>query len=314
MKLRILVYPVLLTLAFILTSCHEKTANVHSNGLSVIATLFPVYDFAREITGGKAQVTLLLPPGVEAHSFEPRPADVLAMNKADLFIYTGNEMEPWVDKALHAIDNKNLIVIDAGKGVKPLKDTKRHAESGTDRHVHHSGNDPHILLDFSNAQQMVDHITDGLNAGNREEYFGFTNNAAIFKQKLHELDKKYEIALSHCSKQTFVHAGHFAFSYLAARYNLHYVSAYGSSPNAEPTPQKIIELKKIIRDHGIKYIFYEELMAPRMAEVISRETGVQLLKLNGAHNITRDEVARGVTFIDLMEENLTNLKVGLECR
>jgi zinc transport system substrate-binding protein len=115
--------------ALIITSCHKKQERISEpKKLSIVATLFPLYDFAREIVGDKATVTLLLPPGVEAHSFEPKPGDMITINNAGIFLYTGKYMEPWVEKILQAADNKKLIVIDTSKGVTLRKSAARHEE------------------------------------------------------------------------------------------------------------------------------------------------------------------------------------------
>jgi zinc transport system substrate-binding protein len=305
--------------ALMVASCQKEQGRVSQpKKLSVVATLFPLYDFAREIAGDKAQVILLLPPGVEAHSFEPKPGDMLTINNAGIFLYTGKYMEPWVEKILQGTDNKDLVVIDTSAGVTLLKGTTGHEEKdgGQDGqgHLAHGAYDPHIWLDFANAQKMVDNILEGLVRRDPDNRVFYIQNADVYKGKLQELDKSFRNTLSGCGKDTFVHGGHFAFNYLSSRYHLHYLSAYGSSPDAEPTPGRIIDLKRFIQEHAVQYIFYEELMTPRVADILTKETGTRLLKLNGAHNIGKDDLKRGKTFIDLMEENLTNLKVGLECR
>ena len=305
--------------AFIVASCqNEQGWMPQPKKPSIVATLFPLYDFAKEIVGDKATVTLLLPPGVEAHSFEPKPGDMITINNADIFLYTGAYMEPWVEKILQATDNKNLIVIDTSKGITLLKSTAGHEEEGSGQNIRERGEhgvyDPHIWLDFMNAQKMVDSILEGLTRQDPTNKDFYAQNAAVYKTKLRTLDEEFKDALSGCKKNAFVHGGHFAFNYLASRYNLHYISAYGGSPNAEPAPGKIIDLKKFILEHAIKYIYYEELITPRIADILNRETGARLLKLNGAHNIGKDDLKQGKTFIGLMEENLTNLKVGLECQ
>lgn len=305
--------------ASLIASCKKEQDRIpQPKKLSIVATLFPLYDFAREIAGNKANVTLLLPPGVEAHSFEPKPGDMITINNAGIFLYTGKYMEPWVEKILQGTDNKNLIVIDTSKGVTLLKGTTGHGGESQRQnipgHNEHGAYDPHIWLDFVNAQKMVDNILEGLTRQDPSNKDFYVQNAAAYKTKLQALDERFRSTLSGCKKGTFVHGGHFAFNYLASRYNLHYISAYEGSPNAEPTPGKIIELKKVILERAIKYIYYEELITPRIADILNKETGAQLLKLNGAHNIGKDDLKQGKTFIGLMEENLINLKVGLECQ
>jgi zinc transport system substrate-binding protein len=304
--------------ALIITSCQKEQERISEpKKLFIVATLFPLYDFVREIVGNKATVTLLLPPGVEAHSFEPKPGDMITINNAGLFLYTGAHMEPWVEKILQATDNRKLIVIDTSKGVTLLKNREGREEDlghASREHDEHGVYDPHIWLDFANAQKMVDSILEGLVRQDPVNKDFYEQNAAAYKMKLQTLDQEFKNTLSVCRKNTFVHSGHFAFNYLASRYKLHYISAYGGSPNAEPTPGKIIELKKFIIEHAIKHVYYEELIRPRIAEILNKETGAQLLKLNGAHNIGKDDLKQGKTFIGLMEDNLANLKAGLQCQ
>lgn len=319
MKKNILLsFYILIISTLVIAACQKEPSQISgSKKLVIVATLFPLYDFAREITAGKADVTLLLPPGVEAHSFEPKPGDMITINSADVFLYTGKYMEPWVEKILQSVDNKKLVIVDASKDVALLTATDGYRENHNENHNHgheHGAYDPHIWLDFTNAQKMVDNILDGLirqDPANKDIY---TQNAVAYKAKLQSLDDSFKHGLSTCRTNVFIHGGHFAFNYLASRYNLRYVSAYGMSPNAEPTSGKIMDLKKSIREQNIKHIFYEELITPRIANMLNKETGVRLLKLNGAHNISKDDLKNGKTFVELMEGNLNNLKVGLECR
>ena len=303
-----------------LVSCERKAPETQEKGkLKVITTLFPLYDFARNVGGEHAQATLLVPPGVEPHSFEPRPADVAKINGADVFVYTGPNMEPWVEGMLKGIDNKRLLIVDASRGIKLLPEVG-HGGEGHGHGLHGKGHggeenvDPHVWLDLEKAGKMVENIRDGFAAADpgRKEYYEV--HAAQYNAKLRELDEKFARGLKDCAHRQFVSGGHFAFNYLAKRYGLTYVSAYGGSPDAEPTPRRIIELKKLVEENHIKYIYYEELISPRMAEVVASETGTVLLPLHGLHNISRDDLEKGITFLSTMEANLTNLRKGLECR
>jgi zinc transport system substrate-binding protein len=290
-------------LSLLFSSCREgHVEKVGDEKIRVITSLFPLYDFAREISRQRAEVILMLPPGVEPHSFEPKPGDMLALQKADIFVYMGRAMEPWAEGLLRGVGNEKLLIVDASKGI--LADSRSPGDM-----------DPHLWLDFSYAQKMVDAILEALlikNGKNREFYI---QNARSYKERLADLDRRYRATLEHCERRIFLHGGHFAFNYLARRYGLNYLSAYkGFSPDTEPTPRDIAELIKTLRDQGLQHIFYEELINPRVAETISRETGASLLKLNGAHNVTREEKEKGVTFLTLMDENLKNLAIGLRCR
>lgn len=286
------------------------------HGLRVVTTLYPLYDFARAIGGDRAEVTLLLPPGMEAHGFEPKPADIVRVNGADLFVYTNPNMEPWAGDIIGGIDKGGTLVVDASAGARMLKAGKEggHGHGKGGRHHHGEGMDPHLWLDFGNARIMVDNILAGFIARDPRNSDFYTANAGAYKSKLAELDNRYRSGLATCGKRIFLHGGHFAFGYLANRYGLHYESAYAVGADAEPSPGKIARLISQIRANGLQYIYTEELVEPRVADVIARETGAGILKLHGAHNISRDELAAGVTFFSLMEANLNNLKIGLECR
>ena len=305
--------------------CNKKSDDQTTGKVEVITTLFPLFDFAKQVGGDLVQVSMLIPPGVEVHSFEPRPGDIIKIEKANLFIYTGDVMEPWVQRVLTGIESKRLSIVDASQGVI-LTETEQHHEHGNaDKHVenHHEGEkgnhhhgklDPHIWLDFVNAQKMVDTIAASFASKDPTHKDAYLKNASAYKAKLDDLDRRYRQTLATCEKKVIIHGGHFAFNYLARRYGLIYESAYSGSPDSEPTARRLIELRKKLKEHGLDTVFYEELIEPRMADVIAKDTGSKLLKLHGAHNISKDEIDQGVTFIQLMEQNLINLKAGLKCR
>lgn len=273
--------------------------------IEIVTTLFPTYDFAKQIGKDKARVSLLLPPGIEPHSFELKPADIIRINHADVFIYTGKYMEPWVNDIIKGISNKGLVVVDASNGIEILKEEGRH----------HGGNDPHIWLDLGNAQVMVSTIAKAMSQKDAGDEDFYLKNAQEYNAKLAGLDRRFKDTFSSCKRKTIISGGHFTFGYFVRRYGLQYVSAYESfSPNAEPGPKAIAELIKKLKTSGMKYVYYEELLDPKVPRIISQETGAKIELLHAAHNISKDELKRGVTFLEIMEENLKRLKAGLECQ
>ena len=305
----------ILSVLIFLTACEKKDIKTtkEAKKLSVITSLFPVYDFAKEIAKDKASVTLLLPPGIEPHSFEPKPADMVSLSNADIFIYTNKYMEPWTDDILKGISNQNLIVVDTSKGIKLAKQKNGHSHHGKKNKHEHL--DPHIWLDFSNAIVMIDNITEGLIKKDPSNSGFYKQNAEVYKKRIIELDEKFKKSLDTCEKKIFISGGHFSFGYLADRYGLKYISAFeGFSPDAEPSARQISKIIKTMKEHGLKHIFYEELITPRIAETVQRETGASLLLLHAAHNISKNELAKGETFMSLMEKNLQNLITGLQCQ
>ncbi len=279
-------------------------------GIRVVTTIFPLWEFAREVGGQDAEVELLLPPGVEPHAFEPTPGDVARINEADIFIYTGAEMEPWAQRLLPGITNQNLQIIDASQGRGLLSHGDRPEEGGPHGHA-----DPHIWLDFSIDLKIVDSIAEALIERNGDRRDVFLANAETYKAKLSVLDEEYRRGLKDCASRTIVSGGHFAFGHLAQRYGLKAVSPYeGFSPNAEPSPRAVAELVTLVRSTGAKYVFYEELVSPRVTQVLAEETGAEPALLHAAHNLSADEFTRGVTFLSIMEENLKQLRKALQCQ
>ncbi len=310
---------VALLLLQVTTACEQKKQpETGVKKLRVITTLFPIYDFTRAIGGDRVDVTLLLPPGVEPHNFEPKPDDVARISTADLFVYTNRYMEPWAADILKGAENGKLLVVDAGAGVAllPASQGEGHddGKEGEKGHRHETAFDPHIWLSIPNAEQMVDNITAGLTQKDPANSTWYRENAADYKRRLAELDARFTERLSRCQTRIFLHGGHSAFDYLANRYGLTYLSAYAVSASAEPTPRRMIELVDRIRANNLHAIFYEELISPTVAETIARETGATLLKLHGIHNVSRDDMMHGVTYLSLMDKNLDNLSRGLECR
>lgn len=314
---RIALFILVMVLAVAAAGC-RKTAEQEAAGsgkLRVVATIFPVYEFARAVAGDKADVTMLLPPGMEPHSFEPRPEDIVRVSRADLFIYTNRYMEPWAAGIVKGAGGGKLTVVDASRGAQFLKAGSGDDHDGHGEHGHGGeGMDPHLWLDFTNAQLMVDTIAGALadrDPANRAFYLA---NAAAFRAQLASLDERYRAGLATCATRTVLHGGHYAFGYLANRYGLRYESAYAVSADAEPTPAKLAKLVKQVRSEGLKHIYTEELLDPRTAETIARETGASILTLHGAHTVSRADLDKGVTFISLMEKNLASLREGLQCR
>lgn len=309
---------VMIALVLMVAGCtrHEQK---QSAKLQVITSLFPLYDFARTIAGDKGEVSLLLPPGMEPHSFEPKPDDIMRIGKAGLFIYTNRYMEPWAETILKGIDRRKLRVVDAGQGVIYLKagadEEHEHAgHVGHDVEGHAGGMDPHIWLDFGNARIIVANILAGFVAADPANASYYRANAAGLVAKLEELDQRYQRGLASCATKVFLHGGHFTFGYLARRYGLEYHSLSGVSSESEPSASRMAAMARQIKQSGVRYLFAEELLSPRLTETLAEETGVGVLKLHGAHNLGRDDFQRGVTFIGLMEENLNNLQKGLACR
>ena len=307
-------YCSLFIVLFCFFSCCQKA--IAGRELEVVVTVYPLYAFARQVGGDNVSVSMLLPPGVEAHAFEPRPKDIVRINDADVFIYTGKSMEPWAGELLTGIANSNLLVVDVSKEL----DLEEAADAGMHKghtkkhhdHAHGLDHDPHIWLDFGVAKEMVMVIAEAFCEKDPQNKVAYKERAIAFNNELQELDDDYYEALKRCQQRIIVYGGHFAFGRLAERYELEYRSPYtGFAPDTEPSLREITEIIKMMQKTRIKYIYYEELIEPRVAQTIAEETGAQMLLLHGAHNVSKKEMQDEVSFIKIMQDNLEQLKIGL---
>lgn len=290
--------------------------------IRVVASLFPQFDFARQIAGDRAEVDLLLPPGVESHSFDPSPADILRISGSDVFLYTGKEMEPWANKIIDSINGDGPRICNVSQGIDLLNLPCHHGKKGDsdgdehckeEHHHHHDhGLDPHIWLDPTLAVKMVDNIAAALCERDPENRDYYQANAENYRQKLLELDSKFMDMIKASRRKAIVFAGRFAHLYFVNRYGLEYISAFkGCSSDAEPSVKRITKIIEFIRAHGVPVVYYEESTEPKVASSIAEQTGVRALPFYAIHNVTKEQLSRGVTYLDLMAENFENLKQGL---
>ncbi len=292
--------------AFILLLCLLLVVGIPHTGtaeqqkISIVTSLFPLYEFVRSVGGEAVNAKLLLPPGTEPHTWEPRPSDIIRISRSDIFIYMGPEMEPWVSDVLGSVDNENLLVIEVLEDLENIRSGKEHS-------------DPHLWLDLSYAVYVVDLITETLKAADAQNSDLFSRNSNRYKDLLMDLDRQFFSQLSTCKKKIFIYGGHSAFGHLARRYGLIQISVYGISPDSEPSPRQVAEIVRTIRKNGIQIVYFEDLVNPRLAQVIADETGATTAMLNPGGNLTTTLWKKGVTFISLMEDNLMNLRKGLEC-
>ena len=268
--------------AIIFLAIFSLTITPSYANISITCSLFPVYDFAREIAGDLAECKLLLKPGIEPHEYEPSPLDIKALNDSDVFIFTGSNMEHWAQRISATL--KDTAIIDASDGIETYN------------------GDPHIWLDLSRAQGMVQNIARGLCSADPEHSGIYMHNAEMYCSRLAELDAKFT-ALNHDNALVF--GGEFSCGYFVRRYNFEYISAYEGEN--EPSIRRLAEVLKYIREHGTKYIFAEPFSISSITRSISEQTGADILTFDTAHIISNDNR----TFIQIMDGNYSNIARAL---
>lgn len=293
----------------------DKMVSTPTDGMvKVYASVYPVYDFTKKIGGDRIQLTCMVPAGAEPHAWEPSPRSLAGLQEADLFIYNGAGMEPWVDKVAGALADRGpeMVVATTGIELSTLEPaTHEHVEKGHGHH--HTGYDPHVWLDPVLARTMAQNITRALvevDPGNREYY---ESNCQVFVRQLKELDTDYREALDQCQRHQLV-VTHQAFGYLARRYNLEQVPLMGISAESEPTPTRLAEVARFCQEHDVTYIFVEKLVSPKAAQALAREIGAEVLVLDPIGGLTSEQIQKGDDYLSLMKANLENLKKALEYR
>lgn len=287
----------------------DSNVQVADEKIKVVATLFPQYDFIKQIGKDKVDVTLLLKPGTETHTYDPSPKDIIGINKSNLFIYTGDYMEPWAQNIAESIED-TVKVIDVSEGISHIKDEHEHEEEHNEEHEHEY--DPHIWLDISNAKIMVDNIANALINIDSENQAYYLQNAKEYKEKLDELDRKFENVINNSKRNLICFGDKFSYMYFINSYNLDYITVYDSClAEAEPSISKILEIEEKIEKENIPVIFYESLSEGKIAKSIAKDIGIKALVFSSVHTISSEDIENGATYISVMEQNLNNLNIAL---
>ena len=279
--------------------------------LIILTSILPLEEFAADVAGERGEVSLLLPPGAGVHTWQPRPGDIMRLASAHLFISVGANLEPWLKDVLAAIPEGKVRVLEVSRGLTLMPAPE---ESGKEASHGHGALDPHVWLDFGLDETIVDGIESTLAELDPAGKSYFQANAAALKDRLRRLDEEFRTGLAPCAGREFILAGHDAFGYLARRYGLVQRSLYGLSPDSQPKPQDVMAVVDEARRTGVKTIFTESSVPRGLAETLARETGARVLSLSAAHNLTREEIRRGLGFFDIMREDLRSLREGLGCR
>lgn len=294
----------------IVTPTESSATKDNSHKITIIATLFPQYDFARQLAGDKADIKLLLPPGMESHSYEPTPGDIITIQNSDIFLYTGDEMEPWVSGIVENLGETPLVA-NLSNGIKLAKESEEaHEEKG--EHHHHVYN-PHIWTSPVLAIQMVKNVKQALVTADPDNADYYLKNSEAYQKKLHHLDQEFRTIVSNAKHDTVYIGSRFSLYYFMEEYGLSHVAAYDScEEEAEPSIKRVVSMVKAMRKDHIPAVYYEELVEPYIASTIAEAADSDMLLFHSCHNVSLDELNAGVTYLSLMEQNAKNLRKGLE--
>lgn len=295
------------TAAVLLCGCSlaEKTGD---GKLQIVTTIFPAYDLARRVFGDKADVTLLLKPGMESHSYDPSARDIVKIDGCDLFIYNGGESDAWVENILKTAENANALKMMSF--VEAVEEEELIGAEDYEEHEHGEAEyDEHIWTSPKNAALIVDGIKREavrLDAQNRDLY---EHNAAEYSALILDLDRRFTELLAGESRY-FVFGDRFPLLYFFKEYGLNYYAAFpGCGSETEPSAQTVAFLtEKLKEDDTVKAVFYIELSNHKLADNLASENGLSAAEFHTCHNITADDFAAGESYVSLMERNYRMLE------
>ncbi len=292
-----------------LTACFDSGND--GGKIKIVTSLFPHYDFAHQIAGDKAEITLLLSPGAESHTFDPSTIDIYNITNSDIFIYTGKNMEAWAERVISSLDENGPVVVDASSGIELLQ-SAAHEHEDEHEHVY----DPHIWLNPQNAAIMLDTILEAICKADPENEAFYRENAKRYSDEIMLLDSDIERVINNAkdssNTDTLVFGGKFAYAYFFERYNLEYISAYKTcSTETEPSLTTIYEITQFVKANGVHHIFKEELSEGKVANSIAEQTGAEVMIFSTAHNVTKSEFESGITYVNIMYQNLNAIERAL---
>ena len=311
----------ILIVGLLISVFSSDISKMEEDKIKIVATIFPNYDFAKQIGGDKVEVKLLLNSGVESHTYEPTPKDMIEIENSDIFVYTGNEFEAWAENILLSLNSK-IEVIDTSKNVELINKEEfkkfyakteiieeTHNQENEEHHHNESSFDRHIWLNPNNSIIMIDDILEKLCKIDPDNIDYYTKNADNYKKQILDLDKKIENLVNNSIKKEIAFAGEFSYSYFIDRYGLNFVSVYNNCGEGEdPSIARVKAVIDYINKNDMKVVFYEELSEGTVAKMIAEETSAESLILYSIHNgdIEKD------TYISLLNKNYENLKRALK--
>lgn len=291
MKKKFLFALMLVCLAVLLCSCAQ--VNAKSDRLNVVTTIFPPYDFARQIAGDKIDLTMLISPGSESHTYEPTVKDLIALKNADVFVYIGGESDEWFEDLIAASGNSELAVIKMLDCVDPL------FEEDEDEY------DEHVWTTPENCKKIALEMCGAFCEKDGENADFYKSNYALFAEALTALDADFKNAVSAAKKPVLVFSERFPFRYFAAEYGVECHSAFSGCAVNDDAPLSVIaELISVVKNNGLSTVLYTEFSSEEIADTICLATGAKKALFHSCHNVSEEDFNAGVTYIELMRHNL----------
>lgn len=308
---------ILILICLCLCGCgqQEKTEISDNGKIIVVTTIFPQYDFIRQIARDKADIYMLLPPGGESHSYEPGPSDIINIGKSDLFVYAGGNVDNWAQRLLETNEMSHTQPVALTDLVTLLCEDEHHHEDEEHQHReehHHSEYDEHVWTSPVKAIEICNALCDELCKADPENASFYIQNCSEYVQKLSELDKKARSVTENAKTKTIVFADRFPIRYFTEEYGLEYISAFpGCATETEPGPQTLVKLIDEVRSEDISAVFFREFSNEKVADLVCESSDAKKLLFHSCHNLSAEDFENGRTYLDIMTQNIENLKEAL---
>ena len=308
------------TLCLALCACGQQAQVPETDGgVNIVATVFPAYDFARQIVGDDGNVTLLIPPGSEAHSYEPTPQDIIRIQNCDLLVCNGGESEAWLDEILSGMGNEipTVVMLDCVDALteedKDGMQVHKHHDHDHDHDEHEDEEyDEHVWTSPVNAQLICRAISAALCQADPAHASDYTARCVDYCAELQELDADFRGVIANAKRHTLIFADRFPVRYFVEEYGLDYFAAFpGCADDAEPSARTVAFLIDRVREEQAPAVLYIEFSNQKMADIVCEDTGCEKLLFNSCHNVTADQLRGGVTYLELMRGNLETVKEAL---
>ncbi len=285
-------------------------------GLSVVATIFPQYDFARQVIGGSDSLTMLLRPGQEVHSYEPTPQDIIAIENCDLFIYVGGESDAWIEDVLEGMDTSDMVILSLMEVVEPLEeDTENVLENPEEQegtHLEEEEYDEHVWTSPKNAMLITQAICDALCEIDPDNAAQYQANTAAYLVELEQLDEAFREVIGSAARNTLFFGDRFPLLYFVREYGLNYYAAFpGCASETEPSAATVAKLIDLVQEEEAPVVYQIELSSGNIARSIADSSGATVETFYTCHNITADDFNSGETYLSLMQRNVESLKEAL---
>ena len=316
MKNRFLSLLFLLSLSTLaLAACGEEGSKSNADGkLTIYTTLYPLEYFAERIGGENVTAESVIPPGSDAHSFEPTTRTMTELAESDLFIYNGAGMEGFADAAKDTLKNEDVMILESAEGIHFDETKEEHEEHADDEEGHadhdHGNVNPHIWIDPNLAIQQAENIKNALIEIDPDKKKTFESNFKTLKEELLALDKEFSKMADSAQKKEFL-ISHDAYSYWESRYGLKQLSVSGLSPSQEPTQKQLEDIIETAKSYNLKYMLFEQNATPKPAKAVQQELGLETLRLHNLSVLTEEDIENDETYFTLMKQNIQTLEKAL---